>query len=208
MAGLVKAADCHNALQLICPDFPLGPIKNAWNTALSIYSDQAETSGERLLRRQAGSLPFNTFLDCFTITFTYERFLLQLRKRFFDANKCCNDLVNLKEVNCTEDDWAANSGWPAPPANVHVDAVTQASHHGKQSSFEFRKLVKILCCHSQLLKVVEEENEAMLPSARVLEQGNSTHDGQTETKQANKEVQDDTSGKWHPLKRKSVRMKS
>ena len=150
--------DCHSLLQLICSDFPLGSIKNAWNTALSIYTDEGNGPQERSIRRQQGRLPFADFLDCLNVTFLYERYLLELRKRFFDANKNCTDLEGLSKAIHRGEDWAGRTGWPAPSAPVLLEVVEVASEQGTQQSFEFRKVVKLLCCHPHFRDLIEDDN--------------------------------------------------
>ncbi|GMH33681.1 hypothetical protein BSKO_01515 [Bryopsis sp. KO-2023] len=189
-AGPMTMADCHNMLRMVCPDFPLGPIKNAWNTALAIHIDSSDTVWEPSQQaHQAARLPFSAFFSCLEITFSYERYLMDLRKKFFDASKRCIKFSELKREICDASKREEVSGWPVPPITSLEAAVLEASSFGKQTGFEFRKLVVALSCHKDLRNALEEEEKKLRTRSNRHNHANPSNKGHNGKNEEDRQVE-------------------
>lgn len=111
--GPFSPADCHSMLLLLCPDFPLTSVKNAWATAVELAvteqqpvsalaaaasSASADACASMVQRGTAaaaassgdgGAVTLPAFLSALGPVLVYERWLLQLRAQCFDERKIC-----------------------------------------------------------------------------------------------------------------------
>lgn len=164
-AGPTTISDCHSLLRMLCPDFPLGAVKNAWNTALAIYMETVLGSKAASVKKQTVCMPFSNFFTSLEITFTYERFLMVLRKKHFDSSKRCTSFEDLCQSLQLANKWADTSGWPVPSPIAVEKSISEASKGGEDRAFEFRNLVKALSCCEDVQEGLKE-NHHLLELAR------------------------------------------
>lgn len=160
-AGPTTIADCHSLLRMLCPDFPLGAVKNAWNTALAIYTEAHLGSKAASAKKEAMCMPFSSFFTSLEVTFTYERFLMDLRKKHFDSSKHCISYEELYQTIKQAHKWAEASGWPVPCPDAAEKSLSEASKGGENRTFEFRNLVKSLSCCEDVQKSLKEKRQQL-----------------------------------------------
>lgn len=189
MLGPLSISDSHGTLRLLCPDFTFGALKNGWSLALGIYADAAPTPQESALWQREAKVHFSDFLKCMEITFVCEKYLVDIRKRFFNSAKRCTNVDDLMNSITQVSKWEDAVGWPAPPAASLMRSLKEALLSSARSDFEFKEFLKAL---------ISCGDEAIIPWKGVPDFEEHT---ECQSPEAHKSFASDGVNNPHPVKR-------
>jgi hypothetical protein len=144
----LSPGDFHSLLQMLCPDFPAGPVHNAWSAAAALSSARGHanmgTSGGRgggiegrgapVVASGGGGSSGDTvagadFMAAFEVTWLLQPFLLELRAEAFDpaTNACA--LVADGRGRWVGASSGAPPGLPRAPAGRSINWAGQGHSH-------------------------------------------------------------------------------
>uniref|UniRef100_A0A383V4D7 Centriolar satellite-associated tubulin polyglutamylase complex regulator 1 n=1 Tax=Tetradesmus obliquus TaxID=3088 RepID=A0A383V4D7_TETOB len=175
-AGRLSMGDVHSLLLLLCPDFPLGGVKNCWSAAVALqaWADAAKQQQPPLQQQDCEELvQLQVFLQCFEVTFFFEQYLMALRVQAFNRDKQCMGLVQLDAVIAAAEQQLSLKGWPVPAGRLVRRCIATASRAATYPDFAFVELIKALCSNQELVLHVRQELAATAASAAAAAAANS-----------------------------------
>eukprot|EP00892_Ulva_mutabilis_P010702 jgi/Ulvmu1/8003/UM004_0239.1 len=148
--GPVSIGDLQSILQLICPNFPLGVVKNAFTPARSLTTVQPSSPN-------AATSPA-VYWRCLQVTLMYEASLMAIRKACFDKDKSCKDIKTLRRRLECADTSCKHQRIP----EQHLQCAISAMDGGHCT---FGELLRNLCGNDDLHQQLDAEcSKPALPS--------------------------------------------
>ncbi|KAI8473359.1 MAG: hypothetical protein J3K34DRAFT_519026 [Monoraphidium minutum] len=161
--------DFHSLLQMLCPDFPPGPVRKAWGAACALQAGRRRAGGGSEGGggggRGEGAAGAAAFLSALEATWLFEHYFVAIRSQAFDAAGACVGLEQLQAAMREAEEQLPRAGWPAPPRGAVQQAAALASRGGARANFAFGDLVRGACMGSELRGAARRQVDGYLAAA-------------------------------------------